>query len=488
MSQLDALLAYFNDFYQVKNNQSLYGTDDVMLETEAYDRVPTRIGTEWILRGSWDTGNFIPNLSASYSTWTSEYSKIYIANTVLTNLDQVSGGTAEDKARIKGEAHLARAYSMMEIVNAHCLPYTEFNKERTKDELGRVIKKTVSFDEGDARATLEATHALIESDLEEALKLTNPLVVGNRVACWRGNIGAANAVAARYWLSRGDYSKALGYAEAALGIYSTLIDYNSEMYYGTTASCNQVVKIYPNNDEEYEEVTLRFPYTYANQTDMADMIGWKEFYYFRLLYHGSWWFAPSKELVDTYDRDNDLRYKYHMIDGYSYISPVSANKYPAWRWWGYVHFFQDRIVEGPTTAEMILTKAECQARTGDFGSAMQTVNQLRAKRIINTAGGDVIDLTAGSQQEAVTKILAERRREMPIAMRWFDARRLNNNDVDYDDITFTHTFYRCDENGTVYTNEPVQTYTLDKNSRRWADPVPNSDVVASGGVLRQNTY
>jgi hypothetical protein len=73
-------------------------------------------------------------------------------------------------------------------------------------------------------------------------------------------------------------------------------------------------------------------------------------------------------------------------------------------------------------------------------------------------------------------------------MRWFDARRLNNNDVDYDDITFSHTFYRYDTNGTVYTSEAPLTYTMDKSSRRWADPLPLSDIVASQGEMQQNTY
>src|SRR5690606_31091583 len=125
-------------------------------------------------------------------------------------------------------------------------------------------------------------------------------------------------------------------------------------------------------------VTLKFPYTHDNQSDMTDMIGWKEFMYFRMLYHASWWYLPSQELLDLYDKDNDLRYEYHMVEGYSYDRGMTN---PAYDWPGYVFFFKDRLPSGPTTAEMLLIKAECEARGDQVATAMNTVNQLRAKRM-----------------------------------------------------------------------------------------------------------
>ena len=137
---------------------------------------------------------------------------------------------------------------------------------------------------------------------------------------------------------------------------------------------------------------------------------------------------------------------------------------------------------------MLLTKAECQAREGNFAEAMVTVNQLRAVRMDNTAPAERINLSASSQQEAITKILEERRREMPFSMRWYDIRRLNNNEDANDDVpALTRQFYPYN-NSSVLTKEPVQTYTLEKNSRRFAQPILNTEIETSQGVIQQNTY
>lgn len=477
--QLDALLENYGNYYSCDNMTAIYGTDDTGLTIEMYDRIPTRWSSDNLNFVLWDSGDNIP-LMKRYSTWITEYAKIFRANVVFQYVDQVPG-TEEQKIRLKGEAHLIRAYSMMEIVGVHCLPYTE----ATKGEPGIPLKKTTSFEETDTRATLEETHNMIESDLEEALRLTNALVVDGRVKHWRGNKAAANAVAARYWLSRNDYEKALGYAETALSIYSDLIDYNTEMRY----SLNSVeVKHYPDSPDVAETFTVNFPYGYDNQSDMTDMLGWKEFYYFRLLNNAYWWYSPSEELISTYDTENDLRYKYHMVEGFSYISPVGATGYPSLKWWGYINFFKDRHVHGPTTAEMILTKAECQARAGNFNEAMNTVNTLRKARMSDAAPAEAVNLTATSRQDAVEKILAERRREMPMAMRWFDARRLNNNSDAFDDIEFVREFYPRNNTGAVLTGENPITYKLGKNSRRWAVPIPYDDIVSSKGNIEQNKY
>lgn len=217
---------------------------------------------------------------------------------------------------------------------------------------------------------------------------------------------------------------------------------------------------------------------------MTDMLEWKEFYYFRMLYHESWWYLPSRELLALYDQDNDLRYKYHMVKNYSYDRGLTT---PAYEYPGYVFFFKDRIPSGPTVAEMLLTKAECQARQGDFAEAMNTVNILRAKRMSNTADPSVVNLSASSKEEAIRKILEERRREMPFTMRWYDVRRFNNNDDPNDDVVMTREFYPY-TSSAIQGSEAVKTYTLEKNSRRFAAPIHNTEIESSLGEIQQNKY
>lgn len=174
-----------------------------------------------------------------------------------------------------------------------------------------------------------------------------------------------------------------------------------------------------------------------------------------------------------------------MVENYSYDRGLTK---PAYEWPGYIFFYKDRIPSGPTVAEMLLIKAECQARQGNFGDAMNTVNQLRAKRMDAEAGAEIINLSAASKEEAVRKILEERRREMPFSMRWFDIRRLNNNEDANDDVpVLKREFYPYTSAG-ILGKEPVKTYTLEKNSRRFAQPILNSEIESSLGAIQQNMY
>jgi len=478
--QLDAVLETFSAFYQVTNQESVSGHDDFGLTLELYNARPASFTYfPMIYTCFWDT-KYLP-LDTRTSAWTAEYGKIFRANLVLDNLSRVTG-TDTQKAELRAEAHLVRAVSYLELVHTYCLPYTE----ETKNELGLALKQSTSFEETSTRASLEATYALIESDIEEALKIKAHLVQDGRVRHWRGNIGAANAIAARYWLGRNDYAKAQQYAEAALSEYNQLIDYNTGMYYSTVS--RSPIKIYPDPSRPtyYEEYKVLYPYTYDNQTNFVDMIGWTEFYYFRLHYYGSWWYVPSAELISIYDQKYDLRFKYHFVEGYSYDSPALMTN-PAHFWYGYIFFFKDRIPAGPTVAEMLLTKAEAQARQGDYNSGIATVNLLRAKRFDSSAPASVINLTASSREEAVIKILEERHREMPFYIRRFDIRRFNTNSDAFDDVTLTKTFYPFDGTAVQRGDAPV-TYTLGKGDRKWASPIPNTEIVSSQGNLQQNTY
>ncbi|MDR0505711.1 MAG: RagB/SusD family nutrient uptake outer membrane protein [Dysgonamonadaceae bacterium] len=481
VEHLDAILENYSSFYQIPSKEAIAGHDDFGLTVDLYNARPASFSSLPIIYCStWDVKYFPFDAQARGSAWSAEYGKIFRANLVLEYLDKVSG-TDEQKSRLRAEAHLVRAYSLLELVHTYCLPYTE----ETKNELGLALKQSVSFEELSHRATLAETYALLESDIEKALEIKSKLVQNDRVRHWRGNIGAANALAARYWLGRGDYAKAETYAQAALNEYDQLLDYNTEMRY---SSKTETPRIYndPSDLDYYEEFTVKFPYTYDNQTDMTDMIGWREFYYFRLLNYDSWWYIPSQELVNLYNHDYDLRFKYHYVDGYSYISPASMNK-PAYRWYGYIFFFKDRIPAGPTVAEMLLTKAECQARRNDVQGAMATVNILRAKRIDSSAPANEINLSASSRQDAIVKILEERRREMPFYIRRFDIRRFYCNTDDFDDVTITKTFFPYSNTAVLGGDAPVQ-YTIGKGDRRWASPILNTDIVSSQGKLQQNTY
>ncbi|GGI25288.1 hypothetical protein GCM10008119_16910 [Pedobacter mendelii] len=474
-SDLNALLENYSLFNQENNNITINGTDDNGFSVALYNARPTTFTIPQIEFTLWDKTDLANRDVSDFSGtnfWTGEYAKIFNANLVLYNVDKVTG-TAEEKANLKSDAYLIRAYSYWQLATTYCLPYTEANK----NEPGLPIKTTPDYDVP-ARSSLAETYQLIEADLTEALKITVPLVQNGRARPWRSNSAAANAFAARYYLNRNDYVKALTYANASLSLYSTLINYNTEMSFGTPST----VSIDPSTPNA-RTVTLTFPYTHNREAgnDPTDAFAWKELLYYRLIHNTTQWFIPSQELLNLYDQNNDLRYKYHYTQGFSYKKGLTS---PSFNYPGYVFFAETKIPEGPTVAEMILTKAECQARTGDFGGAMITVNLLYSKRTVTGTA----PLAAVNPDQAIAVILQERRRELPFAQRWADIRRFNTNSYPADDVAVISKIFYPYTPSAVQNTQPTQLYTLPANSRRFASPLPQTDINNGAGAIKQNTY
>jgi hypothetical protein len=474
-SDLNALLENFNTFYLESNNTAINGTDDDGFSALLYDAKPSFFSIPTIEFTLWDKTDLANRDVSSYAGlnfWSNEYAKIFVANLVLENVDKVTG-TSQDKANLKADASFIRAYSYWELANTYCLPYTDGNK----NEPGLPIKTTPDYNVP-ARSTLAATYQQIASDLAAALKTTIPLVQNGISRHWRANTAAVNGFAARYYLNLNDYINALKYANLSLAEYSTLVDYNSDMRYGTSSTVS-IDQGTPNA----KTVTLQFPYTHDRDVSYnpTDALAWKEFLYYRVLNNTTLWYIPSQDLLNLYDQQNDLRYKYHYVQGYSYKKGLTK---PSYNYPGYVFFYEDKMPEGPTVAEMMLIKAECLARTGDLGGAMSTINVLHSKRMVTGTA----PLAAATQDQVITTILQERRREIPFAQRWYDIRRFNSNSYASDDVpVVSKTFYPYTPSAVLNT-QPTQPYTLPANSRRFASPLPQTDVTSSNGAIKQNTY
>ena len=102
--------------------------------------------------------------------------------------------------------------------------------------------------------------------------------------------------------------------------------------------------------------------------------------------------------------------------------------------------------------EFYLTKAECLARNGSVTEAISTLNKLLITRYKT---GSYTPVSVTDQQEALSIILLERRKELLFrGIRWTDLRRLNL------EASTAVTIYRK-LNGTSYKLEPNSpNYTL----------------------------
>lgn len=384
--------------------------------------------------------------------WSTIYGHIFRANCVLENVDKVSG-SSERKNNVRAVAHFLRAFCNWELLNTYCLPYSEANKK----ELGIARKTSTSFEQNVSRMTLEDSYAFVEADLQESLKTT----VEADSKPWNFSKLVANAFTARYYLYMNNYEKALEYAQKALDVRSTLRDYRTEVW----------------------SVDV-FGLTMINTWDVMDptiMYQNPEPYFYSILSTSDMWVFVSETFMNYFDKENDIRWC-HISPNFSWMPGFGYDDngpYP-----GYVHY-STNIPNGPSVPEMLLTKAECMARLGQWAEAMEPLNTLREKRIKE---GDKVNLRATSQQDAIQKCIDERVRELTYTTRWYDIRRYNNNETSFDDIKeITRTLYPVKGEGLDKT-KPTQVYKIEANSRRFATPLSTLEIQLSRGQIIQNTY
>lgn len=424
---------------------------------------------------------YTQELPASQTAWMSSFKNIYIANTVLTYLDKVTGGTEAQRSLLTQRAHFMRAFHYYELANCYCVPYCEANLE----ELGLPINENLEYKDSYARASLKDVYDFIESELQQSLSISTPLVENGVRKVWRENGAAVNGFAARFYLTKGDYAKAKEYAEKALTYNADLTNYNNPGEIDMTTIIDLM--------EMEQNVSSWYAATMYNPGDDILIADYQKSYYRRYSYSGTW-MIPSPKLIESFNADYDLRYKFFYYPDYSALSlggmgimfgipPVA----------GYTYFYGEDFDSGPSTAEMMLIKAEAMARLGQWNDALSYLNtDFRPYRIAQDAPANIKNLSAGNQQEAIAVILKERMLEFPFTLRWHDIRRCNFNDDPNDNITVSRTFYEIDPGGThspLY-NSALKTYTLDANSNKYTYTmaIPQSEVVISNGVIEQNKY
>lgn len=453
--QLEALINNATAFtYDGNNATAAYSTDDTEITLDQYANNESKFGIENLYYYVFNVEQIV-GLAAD-PLWNGEYKKIFTANLVLNNVDKVTGSESL-KSQLKADAHFIRAFSYWTLVNHYCQPYSQENLSSP----GLPLKKTLDYEESLQRSSLKETYEFILADVTEAMKTQLDDVDPKRP--WRISKKAVEAFLSRYYLFTNDYDKSLEYANKALmSSTAVLVNFNT---------------INAGIAQTYSNPAAKIEYSELNDWQAVKFIYWKEFYYPRFTYTSSQWFIPSSSLISLYDKTNDLRYKWFMMEnGGRRFTVITPQMYR------YTMFFDGRYLPtGPTIAEMLLNKAEILARKDMPDEAMNALNLLREKRFITPA-----PLTSDNKTDAINKVLEERRREMPFAMRWFDIRRFSVNDYAQDDVTVTHTFYKVGV-GTVDKTK-TENYTLPVGSKRYAVPINGVEMDAAQGQLEQNKY
>jgi tetratricopeptide (TPR) repeat protein len=352
--------------------------------------------------------------------WNPVYEGIYNANFVLDYLPKVSKAATEQNVydKIKGDALFFRSFYFHQLAQLFCKPYT--NSAAT--DPGIVLRLTSGVAAKSERATVQQTYDQIINDLKTAAEL----LPQTDIFTTRPNKAAAYAELARVYLTMRDYNNAKIYAEAALSINNTLVDYN------TYASSN-FLPAFINNTE------ILFV-SFATSPDEL---------------------RSPKGIIDT-----SLYLSYSTNDLRKSIFFETNSNGSFWKGSYFPEAGTYKIFDGLATDEVYLILAECQARTGSKDDAMTTLNALLRKR---WKTGTFTDLTAADVTDAINKILTERRKELLFrGLRWSDLRRLN---VEGANITLRRIV-----NGN--------TYSLAPDDLRWVLLIPDLETGRSG--IQQN--
>ncbi|HTD94925.1 MAG TPA: RagB/SusD family nutrient uptake outer membrane protein [Chitinophagaceae bacterium] len=354
-------------------------------------------------------------LSSQYHAWSQLYAVIYITNVALDGISKVQ---RDDKNalqwdNVKGSALVFRARAYQELLFGWTKAY---DKATAATDPGIALRMTTDFNERSVRADNETCYRQVTADLTAAA----PLLPVQPVHSMRASRPAAYALLARTYLAMREYDSCRKYADLALQLKSTLIDYNTL------------------------DASARFPVPRFN----AEVIMFNAIPPVSSVSYGLG--IIDSNLYRSFE-PNDLRRQVFFLDlgngNYEFKGSYNGN-------YGYHG--------GEAVDELYLMRAECAARKGQTAAALQDLNTLLAKRWKTNT---FVPITATDAQDALKKILVERRKELIYRdLRWMDIKRLNK------------------EGAMISLHRTVngQTYSLAPNDNRFALPFPLDVIQLSG--------
>ncbi len=359
--------------------------------------------------------------------WASMYALILRCNIARETAEKITitANNASDWNRVVGASYFLRAYALFQVAEFYAEPY---NKVTAANKPGISLRLSSNPNEISTRATLEASWQQIVSDYKKAIQLL-PLL---NAPVSRPNKPAAYGALARTYLMMGDYANASICADSALKLNGSIIDYNT---------------LDPN---------AAYPFTRFNNTGEL----------FHSLTSGTGMLSATNAKIDSLlymsYSDNDLRktvlFRSSGSNTYSFKGNYEGTA---------ASLSNGAYFNGIATDEILLIRAECNARLGNKDLAMSDLNSLLIKR---WKSGAFSPLTATNATDALSQILIERRKELVFrGLRWFDLRRLNI------EPTFSKTIYR---------NIANQVYSLPPGDSRYTFTIPIQVISITG--MEQN--
>lgn len=316
------------------------------------------------------------------------YAELYTCNVIINEVMTSKNGTDAERLAIKGEAQVHRADIFLTLVNVFGKAY---DPATAGTDLGIPLLTTPTVTANITRASVKEVFDVIVKDLTEATQSgLKPVQTGRNI--WFPSRASAYALLARAYLYMGNYELAKQNAESSLALQNTLMnleDYENAGDYG-----------WPRMFQDTENILVKESSSYMYSPMVLSL---------------------SDELLNSFDT-KDLRYQLYTRS----LNDMTYGTLTQGRAFSKELLSGDGRNAGPTVPEMYVIKAECEARAGNAGAAMTTINTLRKKRF---KAADYTDLTAVDANDALVKVLAERRKELMGrgGFRWADLKRLNKD-------------------------------------------------------------
>lgn len=428
VSDYETLLNY-ESVQKVSDTYPAYLTDDVFLPDVAEGTAtPGLNSVDQSIRNLYLFKKEVFGDAQDDGFWFASYNRIYYYNTVIDNIMNADGSDEQQKLSIRAEALISRALEYLYLVNGYAKHY-DVRTAESDPGVPLILDEDISK-KNLVRASVKDVYAQILSDLQTALPNLPVQAKGN---AFRASKAAGYGVLAKMYLYMGNYAETLKAANEVLEINNSLLDLKKYAVVKPQSSIGRTNV--PQDIDNPENIYIKFaPYVYGLSSKVFG----------------------SDELISLFSED-DMRLQIYFTKNFRNIP---TNKYV---WAPYLR--ANLAVSSP---EIYLIAAECEAREGSVERAMSLINKLRDNRIKNNT-----DIVATDRNDALQKVLEERRRELAMSgmVRYIDLKRLNQGSQ------FAKTVTHITSEGTS---------TLEPNSPLYVLPIPAKVMRFNKNSMQQN--
>jgi len=329
-----------------------------------------------------------------YDIYAQGYYAILQANRIIATPLPSSSNVSQ----LKGEAYISRALVYLELVNFFGTPYTVDPTALGVPLITATTNPTTALTTKPARATVSEIYAKIISDLDSAYAI----MPATGTALHPANSEylskyAAKAIESRAYLYKGDYASA---AAAAL-----LVVQNGGY---SLVAAGGLVSYWDNpGPTSGSETIFELALTTANNNGFDGLDGFYD-------QNGYGDALVTPDLYNLYS-STDQRQALILTS-----SPIRGNVLVGNKYTNFSNPADKDDIKIIRYAEVLLTLAESDARTGDTPDALIYLNMIAKNRDPSFAG------YASTGTQLVTDIVTERRKELAFeGLRFFDFTRLN---------------------------------------------------------------